>query len=62
MRLLPLLAALSLLGVNLVASQEQPCENESDPDSGIDGNWYVTSCAHHLLPRQQHVSIYLLFL
>ena len=44
MKTIYLLAAISLVGVKLAnAAPALSCENESDPDSGINGNWCVKS-------------------
>jgi hypothetical protein len=44
MKTIYLLAAISLVGVKLTnAAPALSCENESDPDSGINGNWCVKS-------------------
>jgi hypothetical protein len=44
MKLLHLITILAVVGAKLAATQT--CENESDPDSGVNGNWYVVPLIH----------------
>lgn len=41
MKFLHLLAVIGVVGLKFAAAVT--CENESDPDSGYNGNWYVAS-------------------
>jgi hypothetical protein len=47
MKFLALLAGLSIVGIKLTTAVT--CENESDPDSGFNGNWYSSHSPFSLL-------------